>query len=328
MGRRALIVVVVGAVVTGVLYALATRVDYQEFDAATAVPKMALAFGLILTLVSAILVVQGARAEQRAVRQAAQMTSTLEEREHDLLQSNRELERFATIAAHDLQEPLRTILTFTDLIERKHADTIPGEALGYLLRVAAAAARMRALIEDLLIYARIGQAERQFEIVDLNVVVQSAMANVESLIEESEGQIEIRDLPTVRGNEPGLTQLFTNLLANALKYRLANQPKVIINAQRRDDEWIISVADNGKGIDPVHHEKIFELFRRLENRDGAAGTGLGLAICARVVDVHGGRIWVKSTVGQGATFFFSLPIQADHSKSSLKDLRTTVELWT
>lgn len=319
MGRRALIVVVIGAVVTGGLYALATRVDYSQFDAAATVPKIALAFGLILTIISALLVVQGAAAEQRAVRQAAQMTSTLEEREHDLLQSNRELERFATIAAHDLQEPLRTILTYTDLIERKYGGEMDGQALGYLLRVAAAAQRMRTLIEDLLVFARIGQAERQFEIVDLNEVVQAALANLETLITESEGVIEVGDLPTVRGNEPGLTQLFTNLIANALKYRLANGIRVDIAAQIRDGEWVISVADNGKGIDPVHHEKIFELFRRLETRDGAAGTGLGLAICARVVDVHGGRIWVKSTVGQGATFFFTLPLQSERKRGKGRD---------
>jgi len=160
--------------------------------------------------------------------------------------------------------------------------------------------------------------ERQFVVVRLSDVVAAAIANVEPLLLETQGKIEVRDLPTVRGNPPGLTQLFTNLLANALKYRLHNEPHVVISSVRRDDEWIISVADNGKGIDPQHHDRIFELFRRLEPRGGAAGTGLGLAICARVVDVHGGRIWVKSTVGQGATFSFTLPLQAERKRSTAK----------
>ena len=319
MGRRAAVVIGIGALVTAALFAFTASISYDGFDPKTAMPRLAALVGLALTLVALVLVLWGARDQQRALAQAEQMTAQIQEREHDLLQSNRELERFATIAAHDLQEPLRTILTFTDLIERKHGATMEGEALGYLLRVAAAAQRMRALIEDLLVFARIGQAERQFEIVDLNEVVQAALANVESLVTESEAVIEIGELPTVRGNEPGLTQLFTNLIANALKYRLSNGIRVDIAAQIRDDEWVISVADNGKGIDPVHHEKIFELFRRLETRDGASGTGLGLAICARVVDVHGGRIWVKSTVGQGATFFFTLPLQSERKRGRGRD---------
>jgi light-regulated signal transduction histidine kinase (bacteriophytochrome) len=319
MGRRAAVVIAIGAVVTGALFAFTATLDYSDFDPKGTLPKLAALAGLAITIIALVLVLWGARDQQKALAQAEQMTSQIQEREHDLLQSNRELERFATIAAHDLQEPLRTILTYTDLIERKYGGEMDGQALGYLLRVAAAAQRMRTLIEDLLVFARIGQAERQFEIVDLNEVVQAALANLETLITESEGVIEVGDLPTVRGNEPGLTQLFTNLIANALKYRLANGIRVDIAAQIRAGEWVISVADNGKGIDPVHHEKIFELFRRLETRDGAAGTGLGLAICARVVDVHGGRIWVKSTVGQGATFFFTLPLQSERKRGKGRD---------
>lgn len=328
MGRRALIVIAAGAALTAALVYFSLSLDYATFDAKTMVPRLMLAFGVVLTIVTVTLVVLGTNAERQAISRAADMTSQLSEREHDLLKSNRELERFATIAAHDLQEPLRTILTFTDLIERRYGAQMEGEALGYLLRVATAAGRMRALIEDLLIYARIGQRERQFDVVDLNEVVHNALANVEPLVLESAAHVEVGDLPTVRGNEAALTQLFTNLIANALKYRLAQGTKVAISAVRKEDEWVISVADNGKGIDPQHHEKIFELFRRLESRDGASGTGLGLAICARVVDVHGGRIWVRSTVGQGATFSFTLPLHAEHRKASLKELRTTVELWT
>jgi len=318
MWRRVLLVLVIGVVVTGTTAIGARRADYADFDPEATIPVIVGLAGGTITLLATVLVLLGALAERRATRQAEEMTTQLQEREHDLIQSNRELERFATIAAHDLQEPLRTIMTFTSLIERKHGTTMEGEALDYLLRVAAAAQRMRALIEDLLVYARIGQVERQFQVIDLNEMVTAAIANVEQLIIESDAEIEVGDLPTVRGNAPGLTQLFTNLIANALKYRLHSRPKVTISSVVRGGEWIISVQDNGKGIDPQHHERIFELFRRLEPRGGASGTGLGLAICARVVDVHGGRIWVKSTVGQGATFFFTLPIQAERKRQTLR----------
>jgi signal transduction histidine kinase len=314
MWRRGVVVILVGGAVTITTIVLTLRTDYTDFDPKATIPAIVGITGAVVTFLAAVLVVIGGLAEKRATEQAAEMTRTLQEREHDLLQSNRELERFATIAAHDLQEPLRTILTFTSLIERKHGATMEGEALDYLLRVQAAGQRMRALIEDLLIYARIGQAERQFEVVDLNVVAREAIANVEPLLLESEGRIEIGELPTVRGNPRALTQLFTNLFANALKYRLSD-PVVTVGAHLRNDEWVIGVSDNGKGIDPANHTKIFELFRRLEPGGGQAGTGLGLAICGRVVDVHGGRIWVKSTVGQGATFSFTLPVLPERKRT-------------
>jgi signal transduction histidine kinase len=205
---------------------------------------------------------------------------------------------------------LRTILTFTDLTDKRFGETLDPEARGYMLRVSAAAGRMRNLIEDLLTYARIGQEERQFELVDLRTVVDAALANIEQLVIETGARVTIGELPTVTGNPQGLQQLFTNLLTNAVKYRLVASPQVRIESNRKDRNWIIAVADNGKGIDPVNHERIFELFRRLEAR-GVSGTGLGLAICARVVDVHGGRIWVRSAVGKGATFYFTLPVRQE-----------------
>ncbi len=314
MWRRGVVVILVGGAVTIATIVLTSRADYSSFDPQATIPAIVGITGAVVTFLATILVVVGGVAEKRANEQAAEMTRTLQEREHDLVQSNAELERFATIAAHDLQEPLRTILTFASLIERKHGATMEGEALDYLLRVQAAGQRMRALIEDLLIFARIGQAERQFEVVDLNVVAREAVENVEPLLLESDGQIEINELPTVRGNPRALAQLFTNLFANALKYRLG-EPRVTVTAQPRGEEWIIGVSDNGKGIDPANHTKIFELFRRLEPGGAQAGTGLGLAICGRVVDVHGGRIWVKSTVGQGATFYFTLPVLADRKRT-------------
>jgi chemotaxis family two-component system sensor kinase Cph1 len=310
VGRRVAVVIGIGTTVTiaAVIVALSAG-EATDHPRRTVVALVAV-MGAFMTIVAGLMVLL---AERRAFERAERMTLELREREHDLVQSNRELERFASVAAHDLQEPLRTVLTFTSLIERKHGASLDGEALNYLLRVSTAGQRMRALIESLLIYSRIGQAERQFDVVDLEACVVAAMANVEPLVIETGASIAVGELPTVRGNADAFAQLFTNLLANALKYRLGT-PEVSITAQRREDEWVISVADNGKGIDPANHDRIFELFRRLEPTGPATGTGLGLAICARVVDLHGGRIWVRSTVGQGATFSFSIPLVAERPR--------------
>ena len=234
--------------------------------------------------------------------------ASLRLRERELVQSNKELERFASVAAHDLQEPLRTVLTYTDLLERRYGEQIPIEARGFTLRVAGAAARMRNLIEDLLVYARIGQEERVYETVDLREAANEAIANLEQLIAETNAEVEIGPLPKVLANRPGIVQVFTNLLANACKYRLGDAPQIRIASERTDNQWIIAVQDNGKGIDPAYHERVFELFRRLDTRSKGGGTGLGLAICKRVIDMHGGRIWVRSQLSQGSTFYFTLPI--------------------
>jgi chemotaxis family two-component system sensor kinase Cph1 len=304
--RLAAAVAAAGIVVTALVVLYLDRTDVD--DPKRLLLAITVLAGVAITSLSFALVVMLAREQKRSQHLSLQMTDRLADREHALMQSNRELERFATVAAHDLQEPLRTILTFTDLTERRFGTTLEPEALDYMMRVATAASRMRNLIEDLLTYARIGQEERQFESVDLRTVVDEAVANVEQLVIESGAHITIGELPTVTGNPQGLQQLFTNLISNALKYKLADHPQVRIESHRKDRDWIIAVADNGKGIDPINHERIFELFRRLEAR-GVSGTGLGLAICARIVDAHGGRIWVRSAIGKGATFYFTLPVR-------------------
>lgn len=313
--RLALIVAGAGVIVTSVVVLLMTKTETTDYKRALLL--VTVLAGVAITALSIALFVMLGREQKRSALVSERMTDQLADREHALMQSNKELERFATIAAHDLQEPLRTILTFTDLTDRRFGSTLDPDARDYLLRVAGAASRMRALIEDLLLYARIGQVERQFERVDLNRVAQEAMANIEPLIIETGARIEMGELPVVMGNEQGLQQLFTNLLSNAMKYKLADAPYVRVEAQQREREWIIAVADNGKGIDPANHERIFELFRRLEGRD-VSGTGLGLAICARIVDVHGGRIWVRSALGKGATFYFTMPVRTSSARRSAR----------
>lgn len=263
--------------------------------------------GLAVTAALITLLMMTARSRRRAVTRTDEVLAHLRARERELVQSNRELERFASIAAHDLQEPLRTVLTFSDLIERRHAQDMSPEALGYNLRIATAAARMRNLVEDLLVYARIGQEERTYETVDLHEAAEEALANLEQLIGETGATITLGELPRVLGNRPGLVQVLTNLVANACKYTIGEPPVVEIFSEKGDGVWIVAVRDNGKGIDPSYHERIFELFRRLETRNRGGGTGLGLAICKRVVELHGGRIWVRSQLGHGSTFFFTIP---------------------
>jgi len=311
--RLALVVCGSGVIVSAVVVLLMASTEGTDYRQALLL--VTVLAGVAITSLSIALVVMLGREQKRSALVSEHMTDQLADREHALMQSNKELERFATIAAHDLQEPLRTILTFTDLTERRYGSTLEPDARDYILRVAGAAQRMRNLIEDLLLYARIGQAERQFEQVDMAKVVDEALANIEPLIIETGARVEVGELPRVMGNEQGLLQLMTNLLSNAMKYKMADAPFVRIESQRREREWIIAVADNGKGIDPVNHERIFELFRRLEAR-GVSGTGLGLAICARIVDVHGGRIWVRSALGKGATFYFTLPVRTSTGKKS------------
>jgi signal transduction histidine kinase len=303
--KPAALVGAIGLLLTVAVVAGAVALANSDIDTAVLLAPVTGAAGLVITGLAAAMALNASRARQRSRAMSAQVEGT----EHALTQSEREIERFATIAAHDLQEPLRTIISFTGLLERRHAPDLAPEAHDYLIRVAAAAERMRALIEDLLVYARIGQAERQFEAVDLRLVIDEVLDDLETLLRDNNAKVEVGDLPTVFGNAPGLGQVFTNLISNAVKYRLGDAPRVRITAQQRGRDWVVAVADNGKGIDPANHERIFELFRRLESR-GVSGTGLGLAICARVIDLHGGRIWVRSAVGQGATFYFTIPIRA------------------
>jgi light-regulated signal transduction histidine kinase (bacteriophytochrome) len=309
---------VVGVLCTGVLTAVgAARAAELPLD--TLFPATLAFAGLAVTALVMAIVLTNTRTRREATATAEQVLAHLRARERELVQSNRELERFASIAAHDLQEPLRTVLTFADLVERRYGDDMTPEARGFNLRIAGAAARMRNLIEDLLVYARVGQEERTYESVDLEDVAQEAVANLEQLVEETGATVDIGSLPKVLGNRPGLLQVFTNLVSNACKYRMADPPVINILSERVDEAWVVAIQDNGKGIDPAYHDRVFELFRRLESRNQGGGTGLGLAICKRVIELHGGKIWVRSQLGQGSTFFFTLPnipgIDAEDSPS-------------
>jgi PAS domain S-box-containing protein len=232
----------------------------------------------------------------------------LERTAEELKRSNEELEQFAYIASHDLQEPLRMVTSYTQLLERRYAAQLDDAAREFIGYAVDGARRMQEFITGLLRYSRVGTETRVAEDVDLQEAFETVRANLRIAIEESGAAVEARGLPVVKGDARQLTQLFQNLIANGLKFRKPGQaPHIEVWAEREGDSWKVAVKDNGIGLDPQFSERVFTIFQRLHTRDEYEGTGLGLAICKKIVERHGGRIWFESTEGEGATFFFTLP---------------------
>jgi light-regulated signal transduction histidine kinase (bacteriophytochrome) len=227
----------------------------------------------------------------------------------ELTRSNRDLEQFAYVASHDLQEPLRKVASFCQLLQRRYAGQLDERADQYIAFAVDGAQRMQRLINDLLAFSRIGRITSGFTDVDLNRVLDE----VRSQLEARAGDAEIvwSELPTVEGEEPLLTTLFTNLIGNSLKFRRPGVPPVIrVSAHRHDDEWEVNVRDNGIGIEPEFADKVFVIFQRLHARDAYEGTGIGLAIVKKIVEYHGGRIWLDLDVEDGTSINFTLPLLA------------------
>jgi PAS domain S-box-containing protein len=238
------------------------------------------------------------KAEEVLLRQTAE----------DLLRSNAELERFAYVAAHDLQEPCRTMCSFAQLLEREHGDSLNAGGREYLHYLVTGAQRMRDLIDGLLRYSRANSDILHFEDVDLDPLLRTTLTDLSHAIEQSHARVVVDAMPVVRGEASQLRQVFGNLIANALKFQPRGQvPDVRLSATRDGEMWRISVKDNGIGISPNHVGEIFGVFRRLQRRDAYPGTGIGLAVVRRVVEAHGGRVWVDSAPGAGATFHVTLP---------------------
>lgn len=231
----------------------------------------------------------------------------LEQHAAALERSNRELERFATVASHDLQEPLRKISAFASLLARRYEDRLDAEGRQSLAYLVDAAVRMRGLIEDLLAYSRTSNRDLEIEPVDLNAVLAAALDELSLMAAEACAEIECGPLPSVRADLILMQLLFQNLLSNALKYRKGAHVRIVVRAERERAAWRITVADDGIGFDPRFSEKVFAPFQRLHNREAYAGTGIGLAICQQAVERHGGRIWVDTEPGFGARFHFTLP---------------------
>ncbi len=235
------------------------------------------------------------RAEERARR-------TLEE----LARSNRDLEQFAYAVSHDLKEPLRMVTGFSGLLKDRYYGKLDEKADQYISFAAEAAERMNGLIDDLLAYARAGRDPTD-EQTDVSSAVDRAVGSLRASIEECSARVTVEPMPTVRGNPVELTQLFQNLLGNALKFRAGNVPEIHVGVRREEEQWVFEVRDNGIGIDPKFSERVFTIFQRLHTRDEYPGTGIGLAICKRIVERHGGSIWFESEPGKGSSFFFTLP---------------------
>ena len=235
--------------------------------------------------------------------------------DENLRRSNAELERFAYVASHDLQEPLRAIAGCVGILEQQYRDKLDRGA-GELIRHAVEGAkRMQTLIQDLLAYSRVGTSGKIFGPVDCNAALDAAMTNLGTAIRESGAVITHDPLPTLTADQTQLAQLFQNLIGNSITFSRGRRPEIHVGAQRGDGGWLFSVRDNGIGIDPQYHERIFVIFQRLHTRTEYPGTGIGLAICKRIVECHGGTISVHSEPGKGTTFCFTIPDKTGNNTS-------------
>lgn len=240
-------------------------------------------------------------------QRVAQRTAELQRRTIELERSNAELEQFAYVASHDLQEPLRMVASYVQLLARNYSGKLDADADEFIGYAVSGATRMQQLITDLLKFSRIGTRAKPFAKASAASALEVALQNLELTIAEKRAQVTFDALPEVIADTTQLVLLFQNLLGNALKFCRERVPVVHIAAARNGQEWVFSVRDNGIGIDSQYFERIFVIFQRLNAREQYEGTGMGLAICRKIVERHGGRLWVESTPGQGSTFSFSIP---------------------
>ncbi|MBI5099452.1 MAG: PAS domain S-box protein [Nitrospirae bacterium] len=244
------------------------------------------------------------------IRDTTERKQAEEERERlieELERSNKELEQFAYIASHDLQEPLRMVSSYVQLISKRYKDKLDQDADDFIAFIVNGASHMQTLLHDLLTYSRVGTHGEPFGFTDLNSVLDKATINLKKVIDKNHADIKYENLPAVYADEVQMVQVFQNLITNAIKFRSGETPHIRISAERKENEWIIQVRDNGIGIDPKHFDRIFIIFKRLHTKEKYPGTGIGLAICKKIVERHGGRIWVESEPGKGSTFYFTIP---------------------
>lgn len=245
----------------------------------------------------------------------AERTSELRDSIEALRRSNEDLNQFVYAASHDLQEPLRLVALYSQMLQKKHADKLDSQAEQYLNYVLNGALRMEALLKDLLTYSQLGSpGEGPLREVSCIEVMRKVMLNLQASIEQNDAIITWNGLPNVEAHEIRLLQLFQNLVGNAIKYRRDDPPRIHVDAKRRLTDWLFTIQDNGIGIKPEYSQQIFGIFKRLHG-NAYPGTGIGLAICQRIVESYGGRIWLDSTPGQGSTFYFSLPQQVSDVES-------------
>ncbi len=247
-----------------------------------------------------------------SVRRAMRERSLRQENKQgheELARSNRDLEQFAYVASHDLQEPLRMVATYTQLLAERYRGKLDVDADKYIHYAVDGALRMQKLVQDLLAFSRVGRQGMALESFDCNAVLQASLVNLEAAIQESGVVVEHTQLPHVVADGSLILQVFQNLIGNAIKFRGPQPPAIRVSAEAQGKEWVFSVADNGIGIAAEQAENVFVIFRRLHTRTEYPGNGIGLSICKKIIEQHGGRIWFESEPGHGSTFRFTLPIK-------------------
>jgi light-regulated signal transduction histidine kinase (bacteriophytochrome) len=250
--------------------------------------------------------VQGVFAAARDITQRKAMENELRQTLEKLKQSNAELEQFAYVASHDLQEPLRMVASYVQLLQRRYQGKLGPEADEFIGYAVDGANRMRGLIDDLLTYSRVGRLGKPFEPINLKSTLDIVLKNLQASIEENNATITHDKLPVISADGGQLVQLFQNLIGNAIKFHGKEAPCVHISAKNKGSEYQFAVSDNGIGIDPQYFERLFKIFQRLHTREEYPGSGIGLAVCKKIVERHGGRIWIESQVGKGSTIYFTL----------------------
>ena len=257
--------------------------------------------------------IQGMVCVAQDITERKRTQEILERQTRELARSNSELEQFAWVASHDLQEPLRMVASYTQLLSKRYKGKLDADADEFIAFAVDGATRMRRLINALLELSRVGTRGKDFEATDCEAIYDRTLVNLQGLVEESGAVVTHDRLPTVMGDVTQLGQLFQNLIANAIKFRGDEQLTVHVGAEQRNGHWEFCVRDNGIGIDPEYAERIFVVFQRLHGKGDRPGTGIGLSICKKIVELHGGRIWVKSQPDEGAAFYFTLPLNEEKS---------------
>lgn len=244
---------------------------------------------------------------QKEIKERKQIESKLRQTLMELARSNKELQQFAYVASHDLQEPLRKMRSYSEMLEKRYQGQLDEKADKFIGYIVDGANRMQTLINDLLSYSRVGRMEIFLEETNFETILNQVIVDFEKSIQETEAVITYDPLPTITANSSQISQLLQNLIGNALKFRGKEPPVIHVSAKKTETEWLFFVRDNGIGIEPEYAERIFIIFQRLHSRTEYPGTGVGLAICQRIIERHGGKIWVESELGKGATFYFTIP---------------------
>jgi len=233
-------------------------------------------------------------------------------RTSELERSNQELQQFAYVASHDLQEPIRMVASYTQLLAKRYKGKLDSDADEFIAFAVDGATRMQVLINDLLAYSRVGTRGKEFEMTNCDAILENTLVNLQKAVEESGTKVTHDPLPTVMADDVQFIQLFQNLIGNAIKFHGKDLSLIHISAERNDSKWLFSVRDNGIGIDQDYADRIFVIFQRLHGRGEYPGTGIGLAICKKIVERHDGHIWVESEPGVGSTFYFTIPMKGEN----------------